>query len=194
MHKSISVGGEGKHKGIVSALAVDGSGSRFVSGGYDASIHFWDLYSMATTSSLEPFKVIRGLECPIKELQFSKHGDRLLVIPGGQQPQLYDRNGKPISTFAKGDMYLVDMRQTMGHVQAMQSGAWHPSDLDIFATCSSDGTIRIWNSNVTQKQRDVIVVRGSSGTRRIPLSSVLFSIDGKRKKILPPLSSQPLPL
>lgn len=45
----------------------------------------------------------------------------------------------------KGDMYVRDSAKTFGHTHAINDGCWHPTDIDWFATCSLDGTVRLWN-------------------------------------------------
>ena len=43
-------------------------------------------------------------------------------------------------------MYLTDMAKTKGHISSVNTGQYHPLDHNIFATGSSDATVRIWDS------------------------------------------------
>jgi hypothetical protein len=40
-----------------------------------------------------------------------------LVVTGYPQPKIYDRDGRELGEFNKGDMYIRDLKNTKGHVQ-----------------------------------------------------------------------------
>ncbi|KAK6322090.1 hypothetical protein J4Q44_G00068820 [Coregonus suidteri] len=66
---------------IVSALALDPSGSRLVTGGYDFDVRFWDFAGM--DAALNSFRTIQPCEChQIRSLQYSITGDVILVVSG----------------------------------------------------------------------------------------------------------------
>ncbi|CAB1318350.1 unnamed protein product, partial [Coregonus sp. 'balchen'] len=69
----------------VSALALDPSGARLVTGGYDFDI---------------------------RSLQYSITGDVILVVSGNAQAKVLDRDGFPVMECPKGDQYIVDMANT----------------------------------------------------------------------------------
>jgi len=58
-----------------------------------------------------------------------------------------DREGKRIVETLKGDMYLIDMYQTHGHISVINAGEFHPDSNDHFLTCSDDGTVRLFDMN-----------------------------------------------
>ena len=79
----------------VSALGLDPSGARFVSGSHDYQVRFYDFNAM--DSDLKPFREITPCEAhPIKQLVYSPNGENILVVAGksesvfGQQPQRDD--------------------------------------------------------------------------------------------------------
>ena len=77
----------------------------------------------------------------IRSVDFSPSCDRLLVCGSSTQPAILDRDGRRLTSLMKGDMYIRDMRHTKGHVAACTTGKWHPSDHNVIATASEDGTV-----------------------------------------------------
>lgn len=102
--------------------------------------------------------------------------------------QVYDRDGRERGEFKRGDMYLRDLKNTKGHVAGLTHGQWHPLDRHSAMTCSTDGTIRLWDcDNIEQKM--VIKPTGASG--RVPVTACCYSpsgnyIAGAQTKRLPP--------
>ena len=164
----------------VSALALDPSGSRLVSGSYDCDVKFWDFAGM--NAALKPFKTIEPVEGhPVHHLEYSLSGESLLVLTSSLQPRLFSREGVQLSEFVRGDVYIRDMRHTKGHVAEVTSGSWHPSNRDEFITASSDSTVRIWDVNNRWEHKTVLVVRGK-GTghqMRTKVTTCAYSPNGK---------------
>ncbi|CAJ0933238.1 unnamed protein product [Ranitomeya imitator] len=122
----------------VSALGLDPSGARLVTGGYDFDVRFWDFAGM--DASLQAFRSHQPCEChQIKSLQYSITGDVILVVAGNSQAKVLDRDGFPVMECVKGDQYIVDMANTKGHTAMLNGGCWHPKIKDEFLTCSNDG-------------------------------------------------------
>uniref|UniRef100_A0A8C6TMM2 WD repeat-containing protein 70 n=1 Tax=Neogobius melanostomus TaxID=47308 RepID=A0A8C6TMM2_9GOBI len=129
---------------MVSALGLDPSGARLVSGGYDFDVRFWDFAGMDQT--LQAFRTLQPCEChQIKSLQYSVTGDVILVISGNAQAKVLDRDGFNVMECMKGDQYIVDMANTKGHTAMLNCGCWHPKIKEEFMTCSNDGTVRTWD-------------------------------------------------
>ncbi|MED6255055.1 WD repeat-containing protein 70, partial [Ataeniobius toweri] len=95
----------------VSALGLDPSGARLVTGGYDYDVRFWDFAGM--DQALLAFRSLQPCEChQIKSLQYSITGDVLLVVSGNAQAKVLDRDGFNVMECVKGDQYIVDMANT----------------------------------------------------------------------------------
>ncbi|XP_054162669.1 WD repeat-containing protein 70-like [Oppia nitens] len=153
-------------KSVIS-LALDPNGSRLVSGSVDYEMKFWDFQGM--DSSLQSFRSTTPCEChPIKNLEFSANGDVILVISGACIAKIVDRDGFVKNETLKGDQYITDMNHTKGHIAMLNSGVWHPRDRQEFATCSNDGTCRLWDIENIKNQKTVIKARSSGGLRAIP--------------------------
>lgn len=155
----------GEHTQTVSSISIDQYGTRMLTSSYDTSLNFWDFNSM-DTSNLVPFRTLEPMETiQLHNAQFSPDGNSILVIPRHKQPLLYNRDGEKVAEYPAGDMYLVDMKKTKGHIAEITSAAWEPVEkTPRFATASSDSTVRIWDVTNTRTQKEVIMLR-SKGAR-----------------------------
>ncbi|KAM6987183.1 WD repeat-containing protein 70 [Aplochiton taeniatus] len=161
----------------VSALALDPSGARLVTGGYDFDVRFWDFAGM--DSALHAFRSIQPCEChQIRSLQYSITGDVILVVSGNAQAKVLDRDGFNVMECPKGDQYIVDMANTKGHTAMLNSGCWHPKIKEEFMTCSNDGTVRTWDLNSDKKHKAVFKPRTLQGKKVTP-TCCTYSRDGK---------------
>uniref|UniRef100_A0A6I8QPB5 WD repeat-containing protein 70 n=1 Tax=Xenopus tropicalis TaxID=8364 RepID=A0A6I8QPB5_XENTR len=161
----------------VSALGLDPSGARLVTGGFDYDVRFWDFAGM--DASLQAFRSLQPCEChQIKSLQYSNTGDVILVVAGNSQAKVLDRDGFPVMECVKGDQYIVDMANTKGHTAMLNGGCWHPKIKEEFMTCSNDGTVRTWDVSNEKKHKGVFKPRSMQGKRVIP-TCCTYSRDGK---------------
>ncbi|KAJ1921495.1 hypothetical protein IWQ60_006738 [Tieghemiomyces parasiticus] len=166
------------HRKAISAIDLDPSGARLISGSYDYSIKLWDFAGMDTAfrpfRSFEPFG-----EYQIKDLAYSATGDRFVAASGASFPLLFDRDGQELQRFAKGDMYIRDPRQTSGHTMALTRLGWHPTDRATFYTASNDGTVRLWDVENKRKQKQVWVIRPKTRAARVSVDAALMAPDGR---------------
>ena len=168
------------HDKPITTLTVDPSGSRFITGSTDCTIKFHDFASM-TPNTLHAFKSVDPTATkasansethPVHHVEFNPNSpSSVLVISATPQAKIFSRDGEELKEFVKGDMYLRDMHNTKGHISAITTGRWHPTNRDICITAGTDSTLRIWDVNMPLKQRDVIVHKsraaGSAGRTRI---------------------------
>uniref|UniRef100_A0A0N7ZD99 Uncharacterized protein n=1 Tax=Scylla olivacea TaxID=85551 RepID=A0A0N7ZD99_SCYOL len=160
----------------VSALAVDPTGTRLVSGGVDYEVRYWDFQGM--DQSREAFRSFCPADgYPINAVDYSCTGDKVLVVPGSQQAKVYDRDGIELFECARGDMYLHDMAKTKGHIAGLTCGVWHPRDKEEFMTSGRDGTCRLWHTSRPENQKNVIKPRASTGLKTNP-TTCAYSRDG----------------
>ncbi|XP_029940369.1 WD repeat-containing protein 70 [Salarias fasciatus] len=161
----------------VSALALDPSGARLVTGGYDYDVRFWDFAGM--DQALQAFRSLQPCEChQIKTLQYSITGDVILVISGSAQAKVLDRDGFNVMECIKGDQYIVDMANTKGHTAMLNCGDWHPKMKEEFMTCSNDGTVRTWDVKSEKTHKSVFKPRSFQGKKVVP-TCCTYSRDGK---------------
>jgi len=168
------------HERPITTLTVDPSGSRFITGSTDCTIKFHDFASM-TPNTLRAFKSIDPTATkasantethPVHHVEFNPNSpSQVLVISATPQAKIFSRDGEELKEFVKGDMYLRDMHNTKGHISAITTGTWHPTNRDLCVTAGTDSTLRIWDVNMPLKQKDVIVHKsraaGSAGRTRM---------------------------
>ncbi|XP_051907514.1 WD repeat-containing protein 70 isoform X1 [Hippocampus zosterae] len=161
----------------VSAMALDPSGARLVTGGYDFDVRFWDFAGM--DRALQAFRSLQPCDChQIRALQYSITGDRILVVSGNAQAKVLDRDGFNVMECIKGDQYIVDMVNTKGHTAMLNDGSWHPKIKEEFMTCSNDGTVRTWDVTSEKKHKAVFKPRSVQGKKVTP-TCCTYSRDGK---------------
>ncbi|KAI8809237.1 WD40-repeat-containing domain protein [Cladochytrium replicatum] len=166
------------HTRAVCAIGLDPSGSRMVTSGRDCVVKMWDFAGM--DNSLRPFKSFEPSGGnPIREMNFNLTGETFMIASAEWVPKLYHRDGNQLAEFAKGDMYIRDRRHTHGHVAALTTIKWHPSDKQTFLTAAADSTVRIWDIEDKRGQKSVIVVKSKIKGGVTPICSANFSHDGK---------------
>ncbi|KAK4696220.1 WD repeat-containing protein 70, partial [Lecanoromycetidae sp. Uapishka_2] len=117
--------------------------------------------------------VLKTHERPITTLTVDPSGSRFITGSTDSTPQakIFSRDGEELKEFVKGDMYLRDMHNTKGHISAITTGTWHPTNRDLCVTAGTDSTLRIWDVNMPLKQKEVIVHKsraaGSAGRTRM---------------------------
>ncbi|EME32129.1 transducin family protein / WD-40 repeat family protein [Galdieria sulphuraria] len=170
----------GGHRATVSTIAIEPSGVRMATGSNDTTLKLWDFATM--TNRLKYFASIEPLGAyPLRLAEFSPTGSSILVIGGSSRAKLLTRDGEDISETPQGDMYLVSMKNTKGHVASLLYGNWNPTRNDSFATSSTDGTIRLWtlSKKGSVEQGSILTLKAKDGKKNT-CSSFRFANDGKR--------------
>ena len=167
----------GGHDRAVSALAWDKSGNRPITGSYDYKFNIYEFSSMNEGMRPNRFKEAdEGHQ--IRHIRYNNRCDALLLITGSARPKIFDREGRETHYFCRGNMYLHDLKNTKGHVNGTRGGVWHPFDRDTFLSCGEDGTLRVWNTDMLKKNRQVIKLK-SGGGGRTPVTACCYSGNGK---------------
>ncbi|TNM91967.1 hypothetical protein fugu_018979 [Takifugu bimaculatus] len=156
----------------VSALALDPSGARLVSGGCDYDVKFWDFAGM--DQALQAFRSLQ----PYQVAAVQHHRRRRPGGSGNAQAKVLDRDGFNVMECIKGDQYIVDMANTKGHTAMLNGGCWHPKIKEEFMTCSNDGTVRTWDVKSEKQHKAVFKPRSFQGKKVVP-TCCTYSRDGK---------------
>ncbi|KAM1122441.1 hypothetical protein ACFX2I_003993 [Malus domestica] len=166
------------HTKVVSALAIDHTGSRVVSGSYDYSVRMYDFQGM--NSKLQSFRQLEPSEGhQVRTISWSPTADRFLCVTGSATAKIYDRDGLTLGEFVKGDMYIRDLKNTKGHITGLTCGEWNPKSKDTILTSSEDGSLRIWDVNDFKSQKQVIKPK-LARPGRVPVTTCAWDRDGKR--------------
>ncbi len=164
-----------QHTKAVSTVAFDRSGNRFVSGSYDHSVKYWDFNGLSDRShfrEIEPFE-----HHHIHHLEYGSN-DTVLIIPAGAQAKICDREGSEVYETRLGDMYLVNLKNTSGHAAEITCGSWIPGRKEEFYTAGADGTLRIWDINKRQRQKELFIYKSKAGASKVRLTACSTSPDG----------------
>ncbi|KAG5514765.1 hypothetical protein RHGRI_035977 [Rhododendron griersonianum] len=165
------------HTKVVSALAVDHTGSRVLSGSYDYSVRMYDFQGM--NARLQSFRQLEPSEGhQVRTLSWSPSADRFLCVTGSAQAKIYDRDGLTLGEFVKGDMYIRDLKNTKGHITGLTCGEWHPKTKETILTSSEDGSLRIWDVNDFKSQKQVIKPK-LARPGRVPVTTCAWDREGK---------------
>ena len=168
------------HRKVVSALALEHTGSRLLTGSHDYTVRMYDFNGMKR--DLKPFREITPCDgYPVHALSWSPSGDRFLVVTGGAQPKVFDRDGREVGECDKGDMYIRDMKNTKGHCSPCTGGMWHPLHHDTVLTAGADGTMRTWAVDRLGDPRGAqaaVLKPQLSKPGRFQVTSCAYSADG----------------
>ncbi|KAJ2081737.1 hypothetical protein H4R24_002134 [Coemansia sp. RSA 988] len=165
------------HKKAVSVIAWDPSGDELVSGEHGANMMLWSFPTM--DRSFQSYRTVVPFEGQqIHALKYNSTGDLLLCATGDPRPKLFMPDGRSVSEFKRGDMYVMDMRRTTGHVAALTSVDWYPDGAK-FVTAGADSTLRIWDCERPQAQLQVIVAKTKTRGRRVAVTACTYSVDGR---------------
>ncbi|KAF9610661.1 hypothetical protein IFM89_023917 [Coptis chinensis] len=163
---------------VVSAFAIDHSGSRVLSGSYDYTVRMYDFQGM--NSKLASFRQLEPSEGhQVRSLSWSPTADRFLCVTGSAQAKIYDRDGLTLGEYVKGDMYIRDLKNTKGHISGLTCGEWHPREKQTILTSSEDGSLRIWDVNDFKSQKQVIKPK-LARPGRVPVTTCAWDHEGKR--------------
>jgi len=168
------------HRKVVSALALEHTGSRLLTGSHDYTVRMYDFNGMKR--DLRPFREITPSDgYPVHALSWSPSGDRFLVVTGGAQPKVFDRDGRELGECDKGDMYIRDMKNTKGHCSPCTGGVWYPLRHDTALTAGADGTMRTWALDRLGDARGAqaaVLKPQLSKPGRFQVTSCAYSADG----------------
>jgi len=74
-----------------------------------------------------------------------------------------DNNGKIFSISAsEGGKFVADMQPFTGHKSSVEDVQWSPNERSVFASASSDGTVKIWDTRSRSKKAAVSVAVSST--------------------------------
>ena len=173
------------HTKAVTCMSIEPAGARVVTGSLDYSTKLFDFGGM--DSRHQCFRSVEVQDgYPVTSVAHAPGGDRYIVGTGSSQPRIYDREGKELLRFSKGDMYIRDMVNTKGHTMEVTAVCWHPTEKNTVLSASLDGTLRVWDLNGTQvlggiANKHVLKLRASvAGQNRLGATSCCYARDASK--------------
>ncbi|KAJ2782733.1 hypothetical protein H4R18_002107 [Coemansia javaensis] len=165
------------HKKAVSTIAWDATGDTLASGEHGANMAMWDFGSMDRT--FQAFRTVVPYEGQqIHAARFSPDGALLACATGDPRAKLFAPDGRAVGEFKRGDMYVMDMRRTTGHVAALTSLDWSPLGGRL-VTAGADSTLRLWDCERLHAQEHVIVAKTKTRGARVAVTACAYSGDGR---------------
>ncbi|KAF7982061.1 hypothetical protein HWV62_30348 [Athelia sp. TMB] len=167
------------HTKVVSALTLDPSGARVLSGSHDYDVKLWDFGGM--DSRCKPFKSWEPAGTYyIHDLKYSNDGQRFLVISGTSQAKLFDRDGEEtiwdVEDRRKQKSVIVVKSKERGARTRVNACAYSPDGNMIGGACV-DGAVHMWQAN-SNFVRPNMTIEGAH-TKGTETGSLIFSIDGR---------------
>jgi WD40 repeat protein len=124
---------------------MDTNGERLITGGFDYELKMWDFPTMDKT--LQYYRAISPCEShQLRSIEFSPANDMLLIASGSCQGKVISRDGKykisqkkkyffilgkNVYECVRGDMYIIDMQKTKGHISTLNRACWNPKDYNV---------------------------------------------------------------
>ncbi|KAG1757896.1 transcription factor [Suillus lakei] len=176
-----------EHTKVISALTVDPSGARVLSGSHDYDCKLWDFGGMTTqTRSFKTWEPAGSYY--VNDLKYSNDGQQFL-----EQNSLNDLR----ATFVKGDMYIRDMKHTaiwdvenrrkqksVIVVKSKERGARtkvttcaYSTDGTLIGGACLDGALHMWQAS-SNFVRPNMTIEGAH-TKGTDVGSLVFSVDGR---------------
>ena len=158
-----------QHSRQVTGIAFDSSGSRMFTGSADCSVKYWNFGSMKIERTTPEVSIELDMSSGITGIDYNGK----VVLVGSQSPEigLYDLSGLKKGATRRGDMYLYDITKTYGHVAPVNGVVFSKSDENVFASCSADGTVRVWDVKKLSEQRWLFKLGEKAGPR-VPADAI----------------------
>ena len=148
------------HSKSVTSITTNTNGTLVMSGSIDGSIKQWNYIYMNQQLQCSNAVTQRDDMTSVQQITINSLNEYMLCITASMQPKLYTMDCKLHNTFARGDVYQYDQKNTAGHTGVCIAGMFHPVVADECMTCGVDGVIRIWNIHNTNKNKYVLKLRG----------------------------------
>jgi len=159
-----------RHSGSVNRVRAKNFGEKVLAANWSerAEVHIWDLEEQlrATNDREAMSSFIKNKQKTIKPVYsfsgFRNEGYALDWSDTQAGHMLTGDNGKNIHYWKPVESgtceWLVEQRSYSGHTAAVEDIQWSPNEASVFASCSTDKSIRIWDVRANPKSACMIAV------------------------------------
>lgn len=140
------------HGSTVWSLDFDKSGSRLASCSADSTVKIWQEYEpgnpegVATTDNLPTWKCVCTIsgfhERPIYDISWCHLSGCLATASGDDSICIYKE--LPTTDAKNQPQFELAARARGAHSQDVNSINWHPKEQGLLASCSDDGSVKLW--------------------------------------------------
>jgi len=155
-----------KHTGDVNRIRYAQLADRRIAASWSSvgSVEIWDLTKHFDTLNNNRTNTQHQTVLDVKPIfSFSGHQtegyaiDWSPTVPGRLAT---GSNNKDIHIWqpGEGSMWHVDQRPLNAHTDSVEDIQWSPNERNVFASCSADKTIRIWDANLVGSKANMLTV------------------------------------
>ncbi|KAK2198311.1 bifunctional WD40 repeat/WD40-repeat-containing domain superfamily/WD40-YVTN repeat-like-containing domain superfamily [Babesia duncani] len=159
------------------AISCTFSGSRIVTGSIDGTLTCIDFFKWKNNGFGPSWTA--NLDQTITSVAIN-HDETVVAACSGNRISFYTDGGTFLVSTTKGDMYLVDSKKTRGHVANVTGVVSDPRNFNLFASCSIDGTVRIFDVEAPKEgvalsvgSKSIFLPRASRGAKS-PMHSLCY--------------------
>ena len=165
------------HSKRVTALALTMSGNRLLSGSDDCMCRYWNFNSIDIVNTLPTVDIEVKNVFQVNSIDSTNDGKLVMLTSGSAEIQFYNETGLRKGMTNRGDMYVLDKVNTTGHAGEVLKAQYNPVDQSTFASVSVDGTLRFWDTQVLNKQKNLVKLSYRGGSSN-PGKDMAYSPDG----------------
>ncbi|CAK7203153.1 Ribosome assembly protein rrb1 [Sporothrix eucalyptigena] len=107
--------------------------------------------TVITPQQNKPVSTIRAHKAEGYALDWSKLHPAGKLLTGDNDGRMF------VTTRTDGGGFVTDTRAFVGHTGSVEEIQWSPSEANVFASASSDGTIRVWDVRSKSRQAAITV-------------------------------------
>lgn len=148
------------HKKRVSTIISSSSGNQIYTGSDDCTVRYWNFSNMNPIRPESRVNLNLNNVFKVNSIDVTDDDTIIMFTTGGPEIQLFNETGLKKGETQRGDMYVFDKSHTFGHTSEVPCAQFKPHDKDQFASISTDGSLRFWDTNKLKNSVAYIKLNG----------------------------------